>query len=43
MFTKLAREAARADERKPSVLGRLKSRPPEAAAEAVKKAKGPSL
>ena len=38
LFTKLAREAARAHERKPSVLGRLKSRPPEAAAEAVKTA-----
>ena len=36
LFTKLAREDARAHERKPSVLGRLKSRPPEAAAEAVK-------
>ena len=43
LFTKLAREDARAHERKPSVLGRLKSRPPEAAAEAVKKAKEPSL
>lgn len=43
LFTKLAREAARAHERKPSVLGKLKSRPPEAAAEAVKKAKEPSL
>ena len=30
-------------ERRPSVLGRLKSRPPEAAAEAVKKTKEPSL
>lgn len=37
LFTKLAREDARAHERKPSVLGRLKSRPPEAAAEAVKR------
>lgn len=43
LFTKLAREAARTHERRPSVLGRLKSRPPEAAAEAVKKAKEPSL
>ena len=43
LFTKLAREDARAHERRPSVLGRLKSRPPEAAAEAVKKAKEPSL
>ena len=43
LFTKLAREDARAHERKPSVLGRLKNRPPEAAAEAVKKAKEPSL
>ena len=43
LFTKLAREDARAHERRPSVLGRLKSRPPEAAAEAVKKAKKPSL
>lgn len=42
LFTKLAREAARAHERRPSVLGRLKSRPPEAA-EAVKKTKEPSL
>ena len=39
LFTKLVREDARAHERKPSVLGRLKSRPPEAAAEAVKKTK----
>ena len=39
----LAREDARAHERKPSVLGRLKSRPPEAAAGAVKKTKEPSL
>ena len=30
-------------ERRPSVLGRLKSRPPEAAAETVKKTKEPSL
>ena len=43
LFTKLAREDARAHERKPSVLGRLKSRPPEAAAEAVKKIREPSL
>ena len=43
LFTKLAREDARAHERKPSVLGRLKNRPPEAAAEAVKKTKEPSL
>ena len=43
LFTKLAREDARAHERKPSVLGRLKNRPPEAAAGAVKKAKEPSL
>ena len=43
LFTTLAREDARAHERKPSVLGRLKSRPPEAAAEAVKKTKEPSL
>ena len=43
LFTKLAREDARAHERRPSVLGRLKSRPPEAAAEAVKKTKEPSL
>ena len=43
LFTKLAREDARAHERKPSVLGRLKSRPPEAAAEVVKKTKEPSL
>lgn len=43
LFTKLARDNARAHERKPSVLGRLKNRPPEAAAEAVKKTKEPSL
>ena len=43
LFTKLAREDARAHERKPSVLGRLKNRPPEAAAEAGKKTKEPSL
>ena len=43
LFTKLAREDARAHERRPSVLGRLKSRPPEAAAETVKKTKEPSL
>ena len=43
LFTKLAREDARAHERRPSVLGRLKSRPPEAAAETIKKAKEPSL
>ena len=43
LFTKLSREDARAHERKPSVLGRLKNRPPEAAAEAVKKTKEPSL
>lgn len=43
LFTTLAREDARAHERKPSVLGRLKSRPPEAAAGAVKKTKEPSL
>lgn len=42
LFTKLAREDARAHERRPSVLGRLKSRPPKAA-EAVKKTKEPSL
>ena len=43
LFTKLAREAARAHERKPSVLGRLKSRPSETIKESVKKAKEPSL
>lgn len=37
LFTKLAREDARAHERKPSVLGRLKNSTPEAAAEAVKR------
>ena len=37
------RERTQAHERKPSVLGRLKNRPPEAAAETVKKTKEPSL
>ena len=43
LFTSLAREDARTHERRPSVLGRLKSRPPETVKEAVKKAKEPSL
>ena len=43
LFTNLAREDARAHERRPSVLGRLKSRPPEPVKESVKKAKEPSL
>lgn len=43
LFTKLAREDARAHERKPSVLGRLKNRPPETIKESIKKTKEPSL
>lgn len=43
LFTKLAREDARAHERKPSVLGRLKSRPSETIKESVKKAKEPTI
>ena len=43
LFTGLAREDARAHERKPSVLGRLKSRPPETIKESVKTTKEPSL
>ena len=43
LFTKLAREDAKTHERKPSVINKLKTRPPEAMKETVKKAKEPSL
>jgi len=43
LFAKQMREEAKSHERKPSVIDKIKSRPPEAAKEAVKKAKEPSL
>ena len=43
LFTKLTREDAKTHERKPSVIDKLKTRPPEAMKETVKKAKEPSL
>jgi hypothetical protein len=43
LFTKLARDEAKVHERKPSVIEKLKNRPPEAVKETAKKAKEPSL
>lgn len=42
LFTRLAREDAKIHERKPSVIKKLKNKPPEAAKETVKKVKEPS-
>ena len=43
LFTKLTREDAKLHERKPSVLEKLKSKPPEPVKDTVKKTKEPSL